>query len=199
MHGTQLITAGCDEVGRGCLAGPVVAAVVILPEYYDNILLKDSKNLTAKQRDLLASIIRQEAIDWAIGSATSEEIDQINILNASHLAMHRAIDKLTIQPDLLLVDGKYFKAYPNIHHKCIIRGDQQVSSIAAASVIAKVYRDNYMKELSLQEPGYDWQHNMGYPTLIHRKAILELGITPHHRKTFHHVAENLQPMLWNSR
>jgi ribonuclease HII len=190
-----IVTAGCDEVGRGCLAGPVIAAAVILPRDYDDISLKDSKQLTQKQRGILDAVIREEAIDWAIGLATPDEIDAINILNASHLAMHRAIDRLTVRPELLLVDGKYFKAYVDIPHKCIIRGDQLVSSIAAASIIAKVYRDNYMQELSIQEPGYDWDNNMGYPTRKHRMAIQDIGITPHHRKSFHHVAECLQPVL----
>ena len=195
MSTAKYLTAGCDEVGRGCLAGPVIAAAVILPAAYDDILLKDSKQLTPKQRGILASIIREEAIDWAIGFATPDEIDAINILNAAHLAMHRAIDKLTVKPQLLLIDGKYFRAYHNIPHKCLIRGDQQVSTIAAASVIAKVYRDHYMRELSIQEPGYDWDNNMGYPTKKHRMALQEIGITRHHRKTFHHVAECLQPVL----
>ena len=189
------ITAGCDEVGRGCLAGPVIAAEVILPRDYDDISLKDSKQLTQKQREVLDVVIRAEAIDWAIGLATPDEIDAINILNASHLAMHRALDRLTVRPEFLLIDGKFFKAYRDIPHKCIVRGDQLVSSIAAASIIAKVYRDNYMQELSIQEPEYDWDHNMGYPTRKHRMAIQNIGITPHHRKSFHHVAECLQPVL----
>jgi len=140
-------------------------------------------------------MIRQEAIDWAIGFVTPDEIDTMNVLNASHLAMHRAIDRLTVRPDLLLIDGKYFRAYRDIPHKCIVRGDQLVNSIAAASIIAKVYRDNYMKELAIQIPEYDWDHNMGYPTKKHRIALQEIGITTHHRKTFHHVAECLQPVL----
>ena len=195
MSTKPYITAGCDEVGRGCLAGPVVAAAVILPADYDEVSLKDSKQLTQKQRDIFDAVIREEAIDWAIGLAMPEEIDAINILNAAHLAMHRALDRLTVRPELLLIDGKYFKAYGSIPHKCIVRGDQLVSSIAAASIIAKVYRDNYMQELSIQEPEYDWDHNMGYPTRKHRMAIQNIGITPHHRKSFHHVAECLQPVL----
>lgn len=149
-QGLTNIAAGCDEVGRGCLAGPVVAAAVILPNDYNYILLKDSKQLTAKQRVLLDKIIRQDAIDWAIEFATPEEIDKINILKASLLAMHRAIDKLNVKPDILLIDGKHFKAYPGINHQCIVKGDQQVSCIAAASVIAKVYRDQYMQELAIK-------------------------------------------------
>ena len=195
MSTKPYITAGCDEVGRGCLAGPVVAAAVILPADYDEVSLKDSKQLTQKQRDIFDAVIREEAIDWAIGLAMPEEIDAINILNASHLAMHRALDRLTVRPEFLLIDGKFFKAYRDIPHKCIVRGDQLVSSIAAASIIAKVYRDTYMQELSIQEPEYDWDHNMGYPTRKHRMAIQNIGITPHHRKSFHHVAECLQPVL----
>jgi ribonuclease HII len=193
MH--ELI-AGCDEVGRGCLAGPVVAAAVILSP--DFPLLKDSKQLTAKQRCLLDIKIREEALDWAIGFANPQEIDQINILNASHLAMHRAIDQLHIRPEFLLIDGNLFKPYPNIRHQCIIRGDEQVSSIAAASIIAKVYRDQYMQELSLQVPGYVWECNMGYPTKAHRQAICDLGISSHHRKSFRQVADQLHLSLWDS-
>jgi ribonuclease HII len=193
----QLI-ASCDEVGRGCLAGPVLAAAVILPPDFPYPLLKDSKQLTAKQRCSLDSMIRGEALDWAIGFVTSEEIDLINILNASHLAMHRAIDMLEMRPDLLLIDGNLFKPYPNIRHQCIIRGDEQVSSIAAASIIAKVYRDQYMQELSLQVPGYAWECNMGYPTKAHRQAIWDIGISSHHRKSFRQVAEQLHLSLWDS-
>jgi ribonuclease HII len=190
------LVAGCDEVGRGCLAGPVVAAAVILPRVYNHVLLKDSKKLTERQRIYLDAIIREEAIDWAIGCAMPEEIDKINVLNASHLAMHRAIDKLCVQPGLLLIDGIHFKPYPNTKHLCIVKGDQKVSSIAAASVIAKVYRDKYMQELAIQGPGYNWEANMGYPTTCHRKAIDELGITMHHRKSFYPVREKLNPTLW---
>jgi ribonuclease HII len=190
------LIAGCDEVGRGCLAGPVVAAAVILSPDFPYPLLKDSKQLTPKQRVLLDAMIREEALDWAIGFVTSQEIDRINILNASHLAMHRAINMLEIRPDLLLIDGNLFKPYLNIRHQCIIRGDEQVSSIAAASIIAKVYRDRYMQELSLQVPGYAWERNMGYPTKVHRQAICDLGITAHHRKSFRQVADQLHLSLW---
>ncbi len=199
MLKSQYITAGCDEVGRGCLAGPVIAAAVILPKTYDDILIKDSKRLTPKKREVLDGVIRTEATAWAIGLATPAEIDAINILNASLLAMHRAIDSLTIIPELLLIDGNYFKAYGNIPHQCIVKGDQLVNSIAAASIIAKVYRDNYMKELAMQMPGYDWEHNMGYPTKKHRMAIQGIGITSHHRKTFHHVADFLQQQCYTHR
>ena len=193
----QLI-AGCDEVGRGCLAGPVVAASVILPLQPYYFLLKDSKKLTAKQRVEMAAIIKEEAIDWAIGCATPEEIDQINISNATHLAMHRAINKLIVKPELLLIDGNQFLPYPNINHECIIKGDERCNSIAAASIIAKVYRDEYMQELSEYEPGYNWEINMGYPTKEHYQAVHELGMSLHHRKSFSLVAKHLQPRLWTS-
>ncbi len=197
---TDQLVAGCDEVGRGCLAGPVVAAAVILPHTFSYPLpvLKDSKQLTAKQRIVLDAMIKQEALDWAIGFSSPQEIDQLNILNASHLAMHRAIDQLKLRPELLLIDGNHFKAYPLIQHRCMIKGDERCTAIAAASVIAKVYRDQYMKELALQVPGYQWEHNMGYPTAAHRQAIHELGITAHHRKTFKQVAEQLNFTLWAS-
>jgi len=190
------LVAGCDEVGRGCLAGPVVAAAVILPPAYNKVLLKDSKTLRERQRIYLDTIIREESIDWAIGCAMPDEIDKINVLNASHLAMHRAINKLCVKPGLLLVDGIHFKPYPSTRHICIVKGDQKVSSIAAASIIAKVYRDRYMQELAQREPGYNWGANMGYPTTCHRKAINELGISTHHRKSFSPVTEKLNPTLW---
>lgn len=190
------LVAGCDEVGRGCLAGPVVAAAVILPPAYNHVLLKDSKNLRERQRIYLDAIIREEAIDWAIGCAMPDEIDKMNVLNASHLAMHRAINKLCVKPGLLLVDGLHFKPYPSTRHICIVKGDQKVSSIAAASIIAKVYRDQYMQALAEREPGYNWEQNMGYPTFCHKKAINELGITTHHRKSFHPVSEKILPTLW---
>ena len=190
------LVAGCDEVGRGCLAGPVVAAAVILPPAYNHVLLKDSKNLRERQRIYLDAIIREEAIDWAIGCAMPDEIDKMNVLNASHLAMHRAINKLCVKPGLLLVDGLHFKPYPSTRHICIVKGDQKVSSIAAASIIAKVYRDQYMQALAEREPGYNWEQNMGYPTFCHKKAINELGITTHHRKSFYPVSEKILPTLW---
>jgi len=192
------LAAGCDEVGRGCLAGPIVAAAVILPQDYTNLLLKDSKQLTAQQRLWLNALIREEALDWAIGCASVSEIDQLNVLKASHLAMHRAIAQLEIVPEVLLIDGQYFKAYPTIRHRCIVRGDQQHSAIAAASVLAKVYRDQYMQELALQVPGYSWEHNKGYPTLVHRKAIHNLGVTSHHRKGCQAVSRQLHFRLWSS-
>ncbi|ACE06518.1 hypothetical protein Aasi_1185 [Candidatus Amoebophilus asiaticus 5a2] len=180
----DLLEAGCDEVGRGCLAGPVVAAAVILPKNYYHPLLNDSKKLSTAKRILLDSIIKEVAIAWAIGEATHEEIDQINIFNASCLAMHRAISQLGQLPQLLLIDGKYFNPYPNIPHQCIIDGDAQFNAIAAASILAKTYRDAYMHQLSIQYPDYGWEKNVGYPTVTHRKAIQELGLTPYHRKSY---------------
>jgi ribonuclease HII len=180
----DLIEAGCDEVGRGCLAGPVVAAAVVLPKDYFHPLLDDSKKVTPSRRALLAQEIKQVAIAWAIGEASHEEIDALNILNASHLAMHRAIRQLAQQPQLLLIDGKYFKAYPNIPHQCMVDGDATFSAIAAASILAKTYRDAYMQQLALAYPGYGWEKNVGYPTRTHRQAIQQKGITPYHRKTF---------------
>ena len=178
------IIAGCDEAGRGCLAGPVVAAAVILPKRFKNIILNDSKVLSEKNRDLLRSIIEKQAITWAIGIVSPAEIDKINILNASFLAMHRAIENLAIKAELLIIDGNRFNPYPKIPHECIIKGDGKFMSIAAASVLAKTYRDNLMKELDLQFPDYHWKNNKGYPTKQHRKAIAEIGTNKHHRKTF---------------
>ena len=178
------IIAGCDEAGRGCLAGPVVAAAVILPKEFKNIILNDSKILSEKKRNLLRPIIEEEAITWAIGVVSPDEIDKINILNASFLAMHRAIENLAIKAELLIIDGNRFNPYPQIPHECIIKGDRKFMSIAAASVLAKTYRDNLMKELDLQFPDYHWKNNKGYPTKQHRKAITEIGVNKHHRKTF---------------
>ena len=178
------IIAGCDEAGRGCLAGPVVAAAVILPKGFKNIILNDSKILSEKKRNLLRPIIEEEAITWAIGIVSPAEIDRINILNASFLAMHRAIENLAIKAELLIIDGNRFNPYPKIPHECIIKGDGKFMSIAAASVLAKTYRDNLMKELDQQFPGYHWKNNKGYPTKQHRKAIAEIGANKHHRKTF---------------
>jgi ribonuclease HII len=182
-----LVEAGCDEVGRGCLAGPVVAAVVILPKDYAHPLLKDSKQLNVAQRQLLSDIIKQVALGWAIGEASHEEIDQLNILNASFLAMHRAIDLLKQLPELLLIDGNRFKPYPSIPHVCLVKGDAQFNAIAAASILAKTHRDAFMQQLAKQFPGYHWEKNVGYPTLGHRQAIQKLGLTPYHRQTFRFV------------
>ena len=180
----ELVEAGLDEVGRGCLAGPVVAAAVILPIDYKNSLLDDSKKLSVKNRELLAEQIKKEAIEYQIAEVSHTKIDEINILNASFLAMHKAVDALKVRPELLLVDGNRFNAYPFIHHECIIKGDGKYASIAAASVIAKVYRDQLMIDLSEQFPQYGWQSNAGYPTKKHRDAIREYGPTIHHRQSF---------------
>lgn len=178
------IIAGCDEAGRGCLAGPVVAAAVILPKGFKNIILNDSKILSEKKRDLLRPIIEKQAITWSIGIVSAAEIDKINILNASFLAMHRAIENLTVKAELLIIDGNSFNPYPEIPHECIIKGDAKFMSIAAASVLAKTYRDDIMKELDIKFPDYHWKNNKGYPTKQHRKAIAEIGVNKHHRKTF---------------
>lgn len=180
----KLIEAGCDEAGRGCLAGPVVAAAVILPKDYFHPILNDSKQLGIKQRLLLRTVIEKEAIDWALGTVSNEEIDQINILHASFLAMHRAIDQLKQKPELLLIDGNKFQPYQGIQHQCIVKGDTKFCAIAAASVMAKTHRDALMHQLSEQFPGYFWEKNVGYPTKAHRAAIQQLGVTPYHRKTF---------------
>tara|TARA_B100000900_G_scaffold410039_1_gene427015 strand:+ start:9147 stop:9746 length:600 start_codon:yes stop_codon:yes gene_type:complete len=176
--------AGCDEAGRGCLAGPVVASAVILPPNFHNKLLNDSKKLSEKQRSLLRPIIQKEAISWAVGIVSAQEIDEINILNASFLAMHRAIKQLKRKPDQLLIDGNRFNPYKDIPYYCIIKGDSKFLSIAAASVLAKTHRDDIMQKLDLEFDSYSWKKNKGYPTIAHRKAIQEKGITPHHRKSF---------------
>jgi len=182
------IEAGCDEAGRGCLAGPVFASAVILPTDFKHPLLNDSKKLTEKQRDLLRPIIEEEAIAWAVGSYSPQEIDKVNILNASFLSMHRAIDQLTTKPTSLLIDGNRFKPYLMIPHHCIIKGDGKYLSIAAASVLAKTYRDDLMKKLALDYPAYSWQQNKGYPTKAHRAAIKKYGSTEHHRMSFRLLA-----------
>ncbi|WP_372641863.1 ribonuclease HII [Ancylomarina sp.] len=176
--------AGCDEAGRGCLAGPVVAAAVILPSKFKNAILDDSKKLSEKKRYALREIIEKEALAWAVGIVSPEEIDKINILNASFLAMHRAIDQLKVKPEQLLIDGNRFNPYNNTPHHCIIKGDGKYLAIAAASILAKTYRDDLMLELHEKCPIYDWNSNKGYPTKKHRLAIREFGNTPHHRKTF---------------
>jgi len=180
----EFIEAGCDEAGRGCLAGPVFAAAVILPKGFVLEGLNDSKQLTHEQRDLLRPIIEKEALAWAVASCDHEEIDRINILNASFLAMHRAIEKLHTQPQYLVIDGNRFKAYPEIPHSCIIKGDGKYLNIAAASILAKTHRDEFMANLHIDYPHYNWQKNKGYPTIAHRKAVIELGLSPFHRKTF---------------
>lgn len=183
--------AGCDEAGRGCLAGPVVAAAVILPADYSNPALNDSKKLTEKQRDKLRIEIIRDAIAYSIAFVDNVEIDKINILNASFKAMHLAVDKLEVRPQLLLIDGNRFHPYPELQHHCIIKGDGIFMSIAAASVLAKTERDAYMKQLSTQFPVYGWESNMGYPTLKHRRAIAEHGLTPYHRLSY-----SMQLSLW---
>jgi len=187
----KLIEAGCDEAGRGCLAGPVFAAAVILPKNYKNELLNDSKKLTDTQRKLLRPVIEKNALAWAVAHVSEKEIDKINILNASFLAMHRALDKLTTSPDSLLIDGNRFKKYKNIPHTCIIKGDASYLSIAAASILAKTYRDDYMDELHCQFPEYDWINNKAYGTPKHREAIIKHGVTDHHRKSFQLVPVQL--------
>ena len=179
-----LIEAGCDEAGRGCLAGSVYAAAVILPSDYQNELLNDSKKLTAKRRYALREEIERDAIAWAVGIVTPEEIDKINILNASFLAMHRALDQLKVRPEAVIVDGNRFKPYQDLPSTTIVKGDGKYLSIAAASILAKTYRDDYMLSLAEEYPQYDWQSNMGYPTKKHRQAIREHGITPYHRKSY---------------
>jgi ribonuclease HII len=180
----HLIEAGLDEVGRGCLAGPVLAGAVIMPSDYRHSLLNDSKQLTWKQRERLRLEIEQEALAWSVAEASNEEIDQINILQASLLAMHRAVDKLSTRPEHLLVDGNRFKPYPFIPHTCLVKGDSLYLSIAAASVLAKTYRDERMEQLAKVFPHYGWEQNAGYPTTQHRQAIQEVGICPHHRVSF---------------
>jgi ribonuclease HII len=179
-----LIEAGCDEAGRGCLSGPVVAAYVILPPKKKLNGLNDSKLLSHKKRIELEPIIKEQAIEWAVGIVSPEEIDEINILNASFLAMHRAINQLKTKIDLLLIDGNRFNKHDSIEHECIVKGDSKFLSIAAASVLAKNYRDRTMVELDERFPAYDWKNNKGYPTKKHRQSILENGITKYHRKTF---------------
>jgi ribonuclease HII len=192
----DLIEAGCDEAGRGCLAGAVFAAAVILPSGFCCEALNDSKQLPAKQRDVLRSIIEKEAIAWAVGSASPQEIDEINILNASFLAMHRALDQLKIRPQHLLIDGNRFLPYRDIPHTAIVKGDEKYLSVAAASVLAKTHRDACMLRLHEEFPLYDWKNNKGYPTKKHRRSIKESGTSPYHRKSFT-MPDNRQYCLWD--
>lgn len=178
------IEAGCDEAGRGCLAGSVFAAAVILPPDYQNELLNDSKQLTEKRRYALREVIERDAVAWAVGVVTPEEIDHINILNASILAMHRALDQLGVRPEAVIVDGNRFKPYGALPYATIVKGDGKYLSIAAASILAKTYRDDYMNKLDNEYPQYDWHSNKGYPTKNHREAIRLLGATPYHRRSF---------------
>lgn len=191
-YSTRGIEAGCDEAGRGCLAGPVVAAAVVLHKKFKHKALNDSKQLTAVQREDLRHEIKSAALAWSVAEVSNEEIDRINILNASILAMHRAVAQLTVNPELLLIDGNRFKPYAGIRHVCIVKGDAKFLSIAAASILAKTHRDDLMTGLAGQYPGYRWEKNMGYPTPDHRKGILELGITPLHRKSFRLLPQQLE-------
>ncbi len=183
MH-EDLVEAGCDEAGRGCLAGAVYAAAVILPHDFRNELLNDSKQLTEKQRYALREVVEREALAWAVGVVTPEEIDRINILNASFLAMHRAVDQLKLRPEHLLIDGNRFRQYRDLPHTTVVKGDGKYMSIAAASVLAKTYRDDYMNRLAEEYPQYDWKNNKGYPTKKHREAIRTYGTTPYHRMSY---------------
>ncbi|MCW5907879.1 MAG: ribonuclease HII [Chitinophagales bacterium] len=194
FYQTKFTEAGCDEAGRGCLAGPVYAAAVILPPTFKNTLLNDSKKLTRKQRDELRPVIEKEAVAFAVASVDNQKIDEINILNASFLAMHKALDKLNTAFGFLIIDGNRFKPYKNIPHQTIIEGDGKYLSIAAASVLAKTYRDEYMEAVHAQFPEYGWLQNKGYATAAHRKAILELGHSPLHRKSF--VLKETQMKIW---
>jgi len=183
------IEAGCDEAGRGCLAGSVYAAAVIFPEDYQNAELNDSKKLTDKHRKQLREIIERDATAWAVGVVTPEEIDKMNILNASILAMHRALDQLKVRPEAVIVDGNRFKPYQQLPNTTIVKGDGKYLSIAAASILAKTYRDDYMDRLAEEYPQYDWLSNKGYPTKKHREAIRQYGITPYHRKSFNMLGD----------
>ena len=179
-----LVEAGCDEAGRGCLAGAVYAAAVVLPPDYRNELLNDSKQLSERRRYELRAIIEHDALSWAVGVVSAEEIDHINILNASILAMHRALDQLTVRPEAVIVDGNRFKPYQGLPCTTIVKGDGKYLSIAAASILAKTYRDDYMNQLAADYPQYDWQSNKGYPTKKHREAIRQYGPSPYHRRSY---------------
>lgn len=188
---TDCIEAGCDEAGRGCLAGSVYAAAVILPSDYDNPLLNDSKQMSAKQRYALRDQIVHDAVAWAIGIVTPEEIDRINILNASFLAMHRALDQLAVRPEAIIVDGNRFRPYHDLPYTTIVKGDGKYQAIAAASILAKTFRDDYMDRLDEEYPMYDWRSNKGYPTRKHREGIRLHGISPYHRKSYHLLGTEL--------
>ncbi|MBQ4192359.1 MAG: ribonuclease HII [Bacteroidales bacterium] len=195
MH-EGLVEAGCDEAGRGPLAGPVFAAAVILPEGFFHPLLDDSKRMTGRSRDILRPIIEQNAVAWAVEAVQPEEIDRINILNASITGMQRAVLRLAVKPDLLLVDGNRFKPLDGYTHVTVVHGDATYASIAAASVLAKTWRDEYMRKIALEYPQYGWDRNMGYPTKEHIEAIREYGYTPYHRKSFH--PKELEPTLFDN-
>ena len=189
-----IIEAGCDEAGRGPLAGPVFAAAVILPKDFHHPLLNDSKKMTEKARETLRPIIEKEATAWAVEMVSAEEIDTINILNASITGMQRAVRRLEVKPEYLLIDGNRFKPFDGYEYQCVVKGDAKFASIAAASVLAKTYRDEYMRKLAQEYPQYGWDRNMGYPTKEHIAAIIEHGYTPHHRKSFH--LKQLEPTLF---
>ena len=191
----DLIEAGCDEAGRGCLAGAVYAAAVILPKDYQNPRLNDSKQLTEKQRSALRQVVEHDALAWAVGIVSPDEIDQINVLNASILAMHRAVEGLKRRPEHLLIDGNRFKPFQEIPYTTVVKGDGKYLAIAAASILAKTYRDDYMNALATEYPAYDWQSNKGYPTAKHRAAIASHGITPYHRKSFNLLGDRAQLTL----
>ncbi len=191
----NLTEAGCDEAGRGCLAGPVYAAAVILPKDFYHPLLNDSKKLSEKHREILRPIIEKEAISWGVCAVLPQEIDKINILQASITGMHRALDMLNITPDTILVDGNKFRKYKEVPHHCIIKGDGKFASIAAASVLAKTHRDEYMRKIAAEFPEYNWERNMAYPTKQHREAIAKFGITPHHRLSYKLLKD--EPTLWD--
>lgn len=191
---SDLVEAGCDEAGRGPLAGPVFAAAVILPKDFHHPLLNDSKKMTEKARETLRPIIEREAIAWAVEEVSAEEIDSINILNASIAGMQRAVRRLSVKPEFLLIDGNRFKPFDGYRYQCIVKGDAKFTSIAAASVLAKTYRDEYMRVLALKHPEYGWERNMGYPTKEHIEAIRQHGYTPQHRKSFH--VKELEPTLF---
>ncbi|NVK84057.1 MAG: ribonuclease HII [Cytophagia bacterium] len=187
-----IVEAGCDEAGRGPLAGPVVAAAVIFPPDYKNELLNDSKKLKKKELEFLEEVIKKEALAYSVQEVSHTKIDEINILNASYLAMHLSVKDLSVQPELLLIDGNRFKPYEGIPHECIVKGDGKYMSIAAASILAKTHRDRLMTNLAQQYPGYGWETNAGYPTIKHREAIRQLGVTPYHRKSFRLLPEQLE-------
>lgn len=192
FYDKSAVEAGCDEAGRGCLAGPVHAAAVILPKKYRNKWLNDSKKLSDTDRYELRPEIEEKAIAWAVGVVSQQEIDEINILNASFLAMHRALDQLNTTPRLLLIDGNRFKPYKDIRHECIIKGDAKFMSIAAASILAKTYRDDFMKQAAMEHPHYGWERNMGYPTRLHRDAIRQFGTTSYHRMSYQLLPDQLE-------
>jgi len=191
FHTEGITEAGCDEAGRGCIAGPVFAAAVILPPGYQNSSLDDSKKLSAKTREYLREVVEKEALAIGVGLVDEKKIDAINILNASFLAMHRALALLQIQPGHLIIDGNRFKPYSDVAHTCIVKGDGKYASIAAASILAKTYRDEFMTRLHKEYPVYGWDRNKGYPTLSHRKAILEHGPSPYHRRSFRLINEHM--------